>query len=95
MFYINASQVSRIDYSFLEEQLEKNNVQEITLTILTHKVVSGPSRQACYYNADGVLVPPKPGEVLKREFDVLVPSDSSSRSALLDRLNKLRQEFEN
>ncbi len=37
-------------------------------------------------------MPPKPGEVLKREFDVLVPSDSSSRSALLDRLNKLRQE---
>jgi cell division protease FtsH len=38
------------------------------------------------------LVPAKPGEALKREFDVLVPSDSSSRSALLDRLNKLRQE---
>ncbi len=31
MFYISASQVSRIDYSFLEEQLERNNVQELTL----------------------------------------------------------------
>ncbi len=44
------------------------------------------------YGVDGSLIPAKPGEVLKREFDVLIPSDSSSRSALLDRLNKLRQE---
>lgn len=93
MFYINASQVSRIDYSFLEEQLEKNNVQEITLydSYAQGRFRVPPDKPATY-NADGVLVPAKPGEVLKREFDVLVPSDSSSRSALLDRLNKLRQE---
>ena len=93
MFYISASQVSRIDYSFLEEQLERNNVQELTLydSYAQGRFRVPPDKPASY-NADGVLVPAKPGEVLKREFDVLVPSDSSSRSALLDRLNKLRQE---
>lgn len=93
MFYISASQVSRIDYSFLEEQLERNNVQELTLydSYAQGRFRAPPDKPATY-NAEGVLVPPKPGEVLKREFDVLVPSDSSSRSALLDRLNKLRQE---
>ena len=93
MFYINASQVSRIDYSFLEAQLERNNVQEITLydSYAQGRFRVPPDKPATY-NAEGALVPAKPGEVLKREFDVLVPSDSSSRSALLDRLNKLRQE---
>ncbi len=51
-----------------------------------------PLTKPATYGVDGSLIPAKPGEVLKREFDVLIPSDSSSRSALLDRLNKLRQE---
>ncbi|XZE18237.1 ATP-dependent zinc metalloprotease FtsH [Pirellulaceae bacterium SH449] len=93
MFYISASQVSRIDYSFLEEQLERNNVQEITLyDSYAQGRFRVPPDKPPTYNAEGALVPPKPGEVLKREFDVLIPSDSSSRSALLERLNKLRQE---
>jgi cell division protease FtsH len=93
MFYISASQVSRIDYSFLEEQLERNNIQEITLyDSYAQGRFRVPPDKPPTYNAEGVLVPPKPGEVLKREFDVLIPSDSSSRSALLERLNKLRKE---
>jgi cell division protease FtsH len=92
MFYFNAVQFSRIDYSFFEEQLDRNNIQELTIfDAYAQGRFRVPPEKPPTYGPDGDLEPAKLGETLRKEFEVLLPSDSNSRAGLLGKLNELRQ----
>lgn len=95
-FYFANSNVSQIDYGFFQEQLEKENLQSVTVyqSYLQGQFSVPPDRPPTF-DSEGNLKEQlnATGEKKKlyRDFACFIPSDSSSRANLLSQINKLRE----
>ncbi len=92
MLFLLPGLSSKIDYSFFLEQLEKENIQELTVY---DSYIQGEFKVA----PDKPLPPnykPKEGqepprEKLNKSFDVFIPSGADTQNALFEKFNALRE----
>jgi cell division protease FtsH len=96
MFYFANSNVSQIDYGFFQEQLEKENLQSVTVyqSYLQGQFAVPPDRPATFDSEGNLkeqLTATGEKKKLYRDFACFIPADSSSRANLLQQINKLRE----
>ncbi len=96
MFYFTEMSTSRIDYSFFVEQLDRENIQELTIydSYIQGAFKEAPDKPPTYDNK-GELKPPRTNanrdvEKLNREFDVLIPSDPQAMTRLFEKIDQLQ-----
>lgn len=96
LFFPNAAEYSRIDYSFFLDQLDRENVQRLTIypSAAEGTFIVAPERPTTY-DASGKPVVPKPasnGAVprLSENFRVALPDEGEVRRELFERLEKIR-----
>lgn len=93
LFFLQGLTSSRIDYSFFLEQLDKANVQELTIyeSYIQGKFKVPPEKplssdQKAKEGVDGSK------ETYNKSFDLFIPSGAETQSALFEKLNELRAE---
>jgi len=96
MFYFANSNVSQIDYGFFQEQLEKENLQSVTVyqSYIQGQFAVPPDRPATFDSEGNLkeqLTATGEKKKLYRDFACFIPADSSSRANLLQQINKLRE----
>jgi cell division protease FtsH len=96
MFYFANSNVSQIDYGFFQEQLEKENLQSVTVyqSYIQGQFAVPPDRPATFDSEGNLkeqLTATGEKKKLYRDFACFIPADSSSRANLLQEINKLRE----
>ena len=96
MFYFANSNVSQIDYGFFQEQLEKGNLQSVTVyqSYIQGQFAVPPDRPATFDSEGNLkeqLTATGEKKKLYRDFACFIPADSSSRANLLQQINKLRE----
>ena len=96
MFYFTEMSTSRIDYSFFVEQLDRENIQELTIydSYIQGAFKEAPDKPPTY-DSKGELKPPRTNanrdvEKLNREFDVLIPSDPQAMTRLFEKIDQLQ-----
>ena len=96
LFFLPGMTSSRIDYSFFLEQLDKENIQRLTIyeSYIQGSFKVLPTVPATYDNY-GKLKKPKEGpdgtkETYKKDFEVFIPSGAETQSQLFAKLNALR-----
>lgn len=96
LFFPNSAEYSRIDYSFFLDQLDRENVQRLTIypSAAEGTFIVAPERPVTY-DATGKQSVPKPssnGTVprLSENFRVALPDEGEVRRELFDRLEKIR-----
>ncbi len=95
MFFFNSTKVSRVDYSFFLEQLDKENLQSLKIYDAyiqgTFKV---PPEKPASFDPQGNIVRPKlvNGDIekLNKDFEVSIPTDSNSRAQLLEKIEAVQ-----
>jgi cell division protease FtsH len=97
LFYFPGLTSSRIDYSFFLEQLDKENVQRLTLydAYIQGTFIVAPEVPPSY-DYYGKLKPQKEGpdgskEKYSRNFEVFIPSGADTQAKLLDKLSEIRR----
>ena len=97
LFFLPGMSSSRIDYSFFLEQLDKENIQRLTVY---ESNISGsfkiPPEIPVTYDYYGKVKKPKEGldgsrEKYKKDFEVFIPSGTEAQSALFAKLNAMRE----
>lgn len=97
LFFLPGMSSSRIDYSFFLEQLDKENIQRLTVY---ESNISGsfkiPPEMPVTYDYYGKVKKPKEGldgsrEKYKKDFEVFIPSGTEAQSTLFAKLNALRE----
>ena len=92
MLFLLPGLSSKIDYSFFLEQLEKENIQELTVYDSyiqgEFKVAPDKPLPANYKPKEG-QEPPR--EKLNKAFDVFIPSGADTQNALFEKFNALRE----
>ncbi|MCE3019234.1 MAG: ATP-dependent zinc metalloprotease FtsH [Pirellula sp.] len=93
MFYFANSNVSQIDYGFFQEQLEKENLQSVTVyqSYIQGQFAVPPDRPATFDSEGNLKEATGEKKKLYRDFACFIPADSSSRANLLQQINKLRE----
>jgi cell division protease FtsH len=96
MFYFANSNVSQIDYGFFQEQLEKENLQSVTVyqSYIQGQFSVPPDRPSTFDSEGNLkeqLTATGEKKKLYRDFACFIPADSSSRANLLQQINKLRE----
>ena len=96
LFFLPGMTSSRIDYSFFLEQLDKENVQQLTVyeSYIQGKFKVAPEKPVAY-DFYGVPQKPKEGvdgsrESYRKDFDLFIPSGTETQSALFAKLDALR-----
>lgn len=96
LFFLPGISSSRIDYSFFLEQLEKENIQRLTVY---ESNISGSFKIApeipITYDYYGEIKKPKEGpdgskEKYKKDFEVFIPAGTEAQSSLFAKLDALR-----
>lgn len=96
LFLAGSPLSSRIDYSFFLEQLDRENIQRLTVypTAIEGTFKVAPERPITYDAFDKPVKPKSLSdgslERLNRRFEVVIPTDGEVRRELFDRLEKLR-----
>jgi len=96
LFFLPGMTSSRIDYSFFLEQLEKGNVQRLTVyeSYIQGAFKVAPEKPVTY-NMYGEPQKQKEGpegkERYKKDFEVFIPSATEAQSDLFVKLNELRE----
>ena len=96
LFFLPGMTSSRIDYSFFLEQLDKENVQQLTVyeSYIQGKFKVAPEKPVAY-DFYGVPQKPKEGvdgsrESYRKDFDLFIPSGTETQSSLFAKLDALR-----
>ncbi len=95
MFFFNGMSVSRVDYGFFLEQIDKENIQRVTVY---DSYVQGrfkvPPEKPVTLDGQGNVKRPKTvngdTEKFNKDFEVFIPADSTSRAQLFDKLYGLQ-----
>jgi len=96
LFLMGAPQSSRIDYSFFLEQLDRANVQRLTIypNAIEGTFKAPPPKPVTYDAFDKPVLPKTKSdgspELLHNRFEVAIPADGEIRRQLFDRLEALR-----
>ncbi|MCE2751936.1 MAG: ATP-dependent zinc metalloprotease FtsH [Pirellula sp.] len=96
LFMPGSGEFSRIDYSFFLEQLDRQNVQRLTIyPTAAEGTFIAPPEQPLSFDFQGNPVSPKKGtsgsiERLKPNFRVSLPNEGEVRRALFERLEAIR-----
>ncbi|MFZ4079840.1 MAG: ATP-dependent zinc metalloprotease FtsH [Pirellula sp.] len=97
LFLPNTAEYSRIDYSFFLDQLDRQNVQRLTIypSYAEGTFIVAPEKPVTY-DAEGKPVNPKPSANgasprLSENFRVALPDQGEVRRGLFERLEKVRE----
>lgn len=96
LFMPGSGEFSRIDYSFFLDQLDRQNVQRLTIyPTAAEGTFIAPPEQPLSFDFQGNPVAPKKGsngsvERLKSNFRVALPNEGEVRRALFERLEAIR-----
>lgn len=96
MFFVNGMSISRIDYGFFLEQIDKENLQRVTIyDSYAQGTFKVQPEKPVTRDANGNIKEPKlvNGQVerLNKDFEVFIPTPSESRAALIEKLDALRR----
>lgn len=95
LFYVSSSFSSRIDYSFFLEQLEKENIQRVTVynSYIQGAFKIPPEKPTTYDILDNPVKPKQfsdgSKETYQKKFEVTIPSDGTAKAELLLKLQAL------
>lgn len=95
LFYVSSSFSSRIDYSFFLEQLEKENIQRVTVynSYIQGAFKVPPEKPTTYDILDNPVKPKQfsdgSKETYQKKFEVTIPSDGTAKAELLLKLQAL------
>jgi len=96
LFFLPGMNSSRIDYSFFLGQLDKDNIQELTVyeSYIQGKFVIAPDKPLTYDSNGDIQKTSEglggSGEKYKQDFDLFIPSGAETQSALFEKLDTLR-----
>ena len=92
MLFLLPGLSSKIDYSFFLEQLEKENIQELTVydSYIQGEFKVAPKKPlpSNYKPKEGQETP---RETLSKSFDVFIPQGAATQNALFEKFNALRE----
>lgn len=92
MLFLLPGLSSKIDYSFFLEQLEKENIQELTVydSYIQGEFKVAPDKPLpSNFKLKEGQEPPR--EKLNKSFDVFIPSGADTQNALFEKFNALRE----